>query len=336
MSESDGSGVFGDARARIRDAAKWIVTISGSALVLVVGGGVLANIPKLETTRMLVASVALVGLGVVCLVPLLKVVRILVSPFLSFQEIVENQTPEYVEPKKRTEKYLASQSVGLTTLQELAAKRKEIADEIKAANWWELSQKQQASAQLEQLVRVSIEMTSIRVLEGRFDGVMALMKWVGIAAIACVIALMWAFRETPGEVPVVQPLLAAHYFLEFAPGHSCDEGGQMPPLMFRDPRGSGVAEHVSFNTLAGRLRVSGETLVRVVGAADSQPLTERARKIYGNDVSLALARAYCVAGTLQAQLALKGVFVQTIVGVRGPEQRAPSNLDRLVEVFPLP
>ena len=142
MSESDGSGVFGDARARIRDAAKWIVTISGSALVLVVGGGVLANIPKLETTRMLVASVALVGLGVVCLVPLLKVVRILVSPFLSFQEIVENQTPEYVEPKKRTEKYLASQSVGLTTLQELAAKRRDIGGKLKAATCLDLSQAQ--------------------------------------------------------------------------------------------------------------------------------------------------------------------------------------------------
>lgn len=336
MSEPDGSGVFADARVRIRDAAKWMVTISGSALVLVVGGGVLANIPKLETSRMLVASTALVGLGVICLVPLLKVVRILVSPFLSFQEILDNDTPEYVESKKRTEKYLASQSVGLSTLKELAAKRQEIAAEIKAANWWELSHKRQASEQLEQLVRVSIELTSIRVLERRFDGVMALMKWVGIAAVACVIALICAFREAPGETPVVQSIPAAHYYLEFVPGHSCDEDGQMPRLMFRDTRGSGATEHVSFNTLAGRLRMSGETLLRVVGAADSQPMTERARKVYGNDVSLALARAYCVAGTLQTQLALKGVFVQTIVGVRGPEQRAPSNLDRLVEVFPLP
>ena len=331
MSDADSYGVFRDARGRIRETAKWIVTILGSVLVLIVGGGLIANIPTLESFRMHVAEGALFTLAFACVVPLILAINILASPFLSFQELVDEKTPEYEDAKKKVDAYLATQPGEAKTIADIAKRRNEINTAPQSDSWWERHKTESEQAQLEERIRGVIELASIRVLETRFRHFRWVMAIVGVVAAVCVGFLFWAFHKEEGAAGPISTTLSSDYFAVFAPGQACRANSETPPL-----KSGATGETVSIEALASRMREGGNRVLRVIGSADSQVLGEEARKLYGNDVSLALARAHCVAGALQTQLALKGVYVQTTVGVRGPAQRVPADLDRTVEIQPLP
>ena len=55
MTDTDPLKQYVDARTSLRDTAKWIVTILGATVVLVIGGGLIARIADLEWEPRLVA-----------------------------------------------------------------------------------------------------------------------------------------------------------------------------------------------------------------------------------------------------------------------------------------
>jgi len=56
MADTDPNKGFGDARSSLRDTAKWIVSILGATVVLVIGGGLIAKIPDLEMQPRIVSA----------------------------------------------------------------------------------------------------------------------------------------------------------------------------------------------------------------------------------------------------------------------------------------
>ena len=72
--------------------------------------------------------------------------------------------------------------------------------------------------------------------------------------------------------------------------------------------------------------------LRIVGSADVVALKGTPKRNYGNNAGLALNRAYCVAGELQAALTEQSVDVDTVVTVRGPNEQTAATADRSVEI----
>ena len=48
MTDTDPNKQYADARASLRDTARWMVTILGATVVLVIGGGLIAKIADLD------------------------------------------------------------------------------------------------------------------------------------------------------------------------------------------------------------------------------------------------------------------------------------------------
>lgn len=330
MSDANPYSVFGDARTRIRDTAKWIVTILGSTIVLVIGGGLYANLPSLGAPRMYYASAALTALAIFCVVPLIFVIDILVSPFASFEAL--NASCKYKKEKTLVDTYLlTTQPTGLHSIDAIATKRKEVLAALPAAGWWDKQAMEAERSKVDALTREVVELASIRRLESRFCTFKRIMGGITVLVILCLWILLWALRKAE---PAVEPLLSGQisdYSVEFDSGRACQNSGQYPDLRFGAQGAS-----VSLKTLASAVRNSGRTRLQVIGSADSQRMGTEAHKTYGNDVSLALARATCVASALQAQLALEGIYIQTEVTVRPPKARVAIGTDRTAEIRLLP
>lgn len=91
MAEADANQALVAARANLKDTAKWIVTILGATIVLVIGGGLIAKIADLDWIPRLVAAGSLLALTVACLFPLRSAINIIAAKVESFQNIAESK-----------------------------------------------------------------------------------------------------------------------------------------------------------------------------------------------------------------------------------------------------
>jgi len=167
MPDSDPYRVYADARTRIRDAAKWLVTILGSVIVLIIGGGLIANIPNLDFFHILGASVCLISLTALAAFPLWSAIRILVSPFESFEQIATKK--EYQSLRDSLDAHLRTiNTPELDTVDKLKTKR---AEQLKLLNASPAPNEAAVLAvtteldKLEPKIREVIELFSVRRLE---------------------------------------------------------------------------------------------------------------------------------------------------------------------------
>jgi hypothetical protein len=79
-----------DARTTLRDTAKWIVTIVGTTIVLVIGGGLIAKIADLDWAPRLIAAGSLLVLTMACLIPLRAAIDIVAARLVPFGTIVRS------------------------------------------------------------------------------------------------------------------------------------------------------------------------------------------------------------------------------------------------------
>jgi hypothetical protein len=99
-----------DARVNLKDTAKWIVTILGATVVLVVGGGLIAKIADLSWGPRLFAAGSLLALTVACLIPLRAAIGIIAAKLVSFQEIATS--PDYAQTRAMVNSWLAQRDRG--------------------------------------------------------------------------------------------------------------------------------------------------------------------------------------------------------------------------------
>jgi hypothetical protein len=107
------------ARANLKDTAKWIVTIIGATIVVVIGGGMIAKIADLDWVPRLVAAGSLLVLTVVCLVPLRATIDIVAARLIPFQWIAESE--DYEETREIVDGWIGHFPAVIGTVQRLYA-----------------------------------------------------------------------------------------------------------------------------------------------------------------------------------------------------------------------
>jgi hypothetical protein len=80
-----------DARANLKDTAKWIVTILGATIVLVIGGGLIGKIADLDWPQRALAALSLLAVAALCLPPLQAAAEIVASRLTSFRYMVDER-----------------------------------------------------------------------------------------------------------------------------------------------------------------------------------------------------------------------------------------------------
>ncbi len=102
MPDANPNRAYLNARANLKDTAKWIVTVFGATIVLVIGGGVIAKIADLDWIHTSVAAGSLLVLMIACLIPLRAAIDIVAAKLVSIETIAQSEdyaaTRAFVNP----------------------------------------------------------------------------------------------------------------------------------------------------------------------------------------------------------------------------------------------
>lgn len=209
MPEPDTDQGFSSARANLKETAKWIVTIVGATIVLVIGGGLIAKIADLDFIPRLIAAGSLVILTLVCLVPLRAAIDIVAARLASFQSVAQSQ--EYARTRAIVNGWMAGHyNPTIDTVEKLYGeyqKQTAIAnDKDKSAD--DRQKANIAIAALQPRIREIIELANTELLRLKFDALvratMCVLPFIGAALF---IFLISSHRDDQTEKQLSRPML---------------------------------------------------------------------------------------------------------------------------------
>lgn len=209
MPEPDTDQGFSSARANLKETAKWIVTIVGATIVLVIGGGLIAKIADLDFIPRLIAAGSLVILTLVCLVPLRAAIDIIAARLASFQSVAQSQ--EYARTRAIVNGWMAGHyNPTIDTVEKLYGeyqKQTAIAnDKDKSAD--DRQKANIAIAALQPRIREIIELANTELLRLKFDALvratMCVLPFIGAALF---IFLISSHRDDQTEKQLSRPML---------------------------------------------------------------------------------------------------------------------------------
>lgn len=209
MSDADPNKVFVDARASLKDTAKWIVTIVGATIVLVIGGGLVARIADLDWMPRLIAAASLLVLTMACLIPLRAAIDIVAAKLTSFDEIA---TSDLYLPTRKTvnswmSKYISSRVGTVEALHAEYLKQSHVANNP-AAKDDEKIKAERLLAALQPRVRQIIELSNTEFLRRKFDALVRSTKRVLLVILGSLFAFLIAIhRDDRAEKQLAQPIL---------------------------------------------------------------------------------------------------------------------------------
>ncbi|WP_315830889.1 hypothetical protein [Bradyrhizobium prioriisuperbiae] len=170
MTDTDTNKLYVDARASLRDTAKWIVTILGATVVVVIGGGLIAKIADLDTLPRVAAACCLLLLTLFCLIPLRSAVDIVASSLTPLGTMALSQ--DYDDARTIVNGWLAGHyPPGIDTIETLYG---EYLDQTAIVNNPAKSDQQRTDAagvlgELQPRIREVIEITNTEHLRLKFD-----------------------------------------------------------------------------------------------------------------------------------------------------------------------
>lgn len=209
MSDTDPNKAFVDSRTSLKDTAKWIVTIIGATVVLVIGGGLVAKIADLDWTPRLVAAGSLVVLTMACLIPLRAAIDIVAAKLVSFDEIA---TSESYQPTRETVNswmaHYISPLVGtVEALHTEYLRQSRVANDPASSD----DQKRDAKnllAALRPRVTQIIELSNTEFLRRKFDALIRSTKLVLVVILASLFVFLIAIhRDDQTEKQLANPVL---------------------------------------------------------------------------------------------------------------------------------
>lgn len=170
MPDADPNRAYVDARTSLKDTAKWIVTIAGSTIVLVIGGGLIAKIGDLDWIPRLIAAASLLFLTMVCLVPLRAAIDIIAAKIATFELIAIS--PQYRQARATVDgwmrDYFPKPIDTVRGLYDEYLKQVTIAND-NHAHEQDREKARKAVAELQPRVRDIIELSNTEFLRLKFD-----------------------------------------------------------------------------------------------------------------------------------------------------------------------
>jgi hypothetical protein len=209
LSDTDPNKVFADSRASLKDTAKWIVTIIGATVVLVIGGGLVAKIADLDWTQRLFAAGSLLVLTMACLVPLSRAIDIVAAKLVSFDEIA---TSKLYEPTRKTvnswmANYISPVVGTVEALHREYLKQSHILNNPNSRDD-EKNLARTRLAALQPRVKQIIELSNTEYLRGKFDALIICTKRVLVFILGSLFAFLIAIhRDDQTERQLANPIL---------------------------------------------------------------------------------------------------------------------------------
>jgi hypothetical protein len=206
MADADANKGYLDARNSLRETTKWIVTILGATIVLVIGGGLIAKVSDLDTWRLIVALLALFGLAIACLYPLQAAVDIIAARLVTFRSIAEDG--EYEDARDVVDNWIRDYYP--PDINTVVTLRAEFDRQTHIVNTRDGEAREEAEGELDELeprVREVIELANTELLTERFDALVKLMKRALVAVGFCLVIFLVALHhDDPAEKQLVKPM----------------------------------------------------------------------------------------------------------------------------------
>lgn len=212
MADPDPNQALISARANLKDTAKWIVSILGATIVLVIGGGLIAKIADLDFTQRVLAAGCLLALMLLCLIPLQAAIGIIAAKLESFQNIATS--PEYAPTREIVNRWLAQVDIG--KLATIEGRYHEFVEQTRIVNkpaksHAEKEDRKNANDALDELqprINDAIEFANTEYLRLKFDRMIFRTKAV-LPLLAIVLALFFVLIHTDDrtEKQLANPVL---------------------------------------------------------------------------------------------------------------------------------
>jgi hypothetical protein len=201
---------YADTRTSLRDTAKWIVTIVGATVVLVIGGGLIAKIADLDLLPRLIASGSLLALAFICMIPLKGAIDIVATRVTPLREMVES--PDFATARQIVDAWMDGHYD--TRIDTVGKLYNEYRNQIGIANDARRPQQDRDDAngvlqELQPRIREIIELTGTEQLRLKFDSLLrATLSILPIVGFALFIFLMSSHKEdATTEKQLAKPVL---------------------------------------------------------------------------------------------------------------------------------
>jgi hypothetical protein len=206
MPDADPAKPFTDSRTNLRETAKWIVTILGATVVLVIGGGLIAKISDLDWEPRLAAAISLVALAGLCLIPLSAAVEVIASKPVPLRDMATSA--DFAATRTVLDDWLnGPYPAQIDTVAKLYARyTNDTAALNNAASDAERKAAQQALGELQPYIKEVVELCSTENMRLKFERMVARSKVVlpGIA-IALFVFLVSSHKDTDTEKLLAKP-----------------------------------------------------------------------------------------------------------------------------------
>lgn len=209
MTDTDPNKQYVDARASLRDTAKWIVTILGAVVVLVIGGGLIAKIADLDLEQRLVTAVSLLVLALMCMIPLKTAIDIVAAKLTPLQEMA--LSPDLAATRQVVNGWLNGHyPPAIDSVEKLYMEYRDqaaIANDAKRSKH-DRNAASDVLAELQPRIREVIEVTNTENLRLKFESLLRTMLFtLPVVGIALFVFLISSHKDDATEKPLAKPVL---------------------------------------------------------------------------------------------------------------------------------
>jgi hypothetical protein len=209
VTDTDPNKQYVDARASLRDTAKWMVTILGATVVLVIGGGLIAKIADLDWEPRLVTACSLLVLALMCLIPLKAAIDIVAAKLTPLRDMA--LLPDFAPTREIVNGWLQGHyPPAIGSVEQLY---NEYRNQASIANDPGRPQQERDAAtavlgELQPRIREVIEVTNTENLRLKFDSLLrTTLRTLPVVGIALFVFLISSHKDDATEKPLVKPVL---------------------------------------------------------------------------------------------------------------------------------
>jgi hypothetical protein len=207
MADADEAKPFADARANLRDTAKWVIASAAGVLAVVIGGSSFSGIGSLELGVRLGAAIAaaVLGVGLASLI-FGRAIDVIASGLISIYELAGDD--RYAVARDRINAHLSSQfPPSINSLRKLALSHRRLMRQRNSSNKRTRAAAERDLDQLQPYVSHATQLCLTEDVRVRFDRLTGLLKVSGPFALLSFVVFAWSANPPKDpEKPVKPPV----------------------------------------------------------------------------------------------------------------------------------